>query len=88
MEKRLPKLKSFRYGIGPWGSQNHFEDDVLNKGVGRKGYICFDKGLGPSSWIENERGCELAAFGFPVEEFENDRAAYNRLIDTIAVRET
>jgi hypothetical protein len=30
---------------------------------------------------------ELASFGFPVEEFENDRAAYDRLIDTIAVRE-
>jgi hypothetical protein len=64
----------------------------LNKDVGRKGYICFDRGLGPTPWIENERGCmtdsELAAFGFPVEEFESDRAAYDRLIDTIAVRET
>jgi hypothetical protein len=53
IEKRLPKLKSFRYGIGPWGSQNYFEDDVLNKGVSRTGYICFNRGLGPTPWIEN-----------------------------------
>jgi len=94
MEKRLPKLKNSRYGIGPWGVKgpNHFEDDVLDESVGEKGYIGFDMGLHPTPWVENERGYitdgELAKFGFPTAEFENDKAAYDRLVDIVVARGT
>jgi hypothetical protein len=90
MKKRLLKLKSFRYGIGPWGDVRHFEDDVLDVEVGEKGYIAFDQGLDLTPWIENEMTYMLdnglEEYGSPTEEFGNDEAAYNKLMDTVKTR--
>jgi hypothetical protein len=109
MEKRLPKLRSFRYGMGQWGCRDHFEDDILDREVevGEEEYPDFDMTLGAASWNDGLRsttpwfmnGCgylvddELARYGSPGEdfsyldeEFENDRAAYGKLMVAVAAR--
>jgi hypothetical protein len=70
IEKGLSKLKTFQFGMGEWEDGQNFDGaHWVSVGVHYNMYMGFDRGIGPSPWIQ---GPDVRDLGDDEEEEEED----------------
>lgn len=102
MKEGLPRLKMLKFGAGQWRDGVNFDGEWRTIGMHENMYMVFDRGLGPSPWLENQDE-EDEKFDEETEDDENgdgidvehaprvvdgdeDTAAYLRLMAAIEQR--
>ncbi|CZR51411.1 uncharacterized protein PAC_01286 [Phialocephala subalpina] len=102
IEQQLPNLKVFKFGNGNWDEGRNFDYGKWNA-MGVEGalerYKGFDKGTGPSPWVELDemiqemengrfepQGWQGVGKNRMIESLDEDTAAYEKLMNTIKAR--
>lgn len=102
IEQRLPNLKVFKFGNGDWDEGRNFdygEWKAIGVEGALERYKGFDRGTGPAPWVElgemtqemengrfEPQGWQGVAKNRMIEYFEEDTAAYEKLMSTVRSR--